>query len=81
MGAVEKGYGGCIIGAVKRTEISKLINIPDHYKISLIVALGKPKEEVVIDQVKENDIKYWRDENQVHHVPKRSLDSLIIPIE
>lgn len=81
LGAVEKGYGGCIIGAVKRTEISKLINIPDNYKISLIVALGKPKEEVVIDQVKENDIKYWRDENQVHHVPKRSLDSLIIPIE
>ena len=80
LGAVEKGYGGCIFGAVKRAELSKEIKIPDYYKISLIIALGKPKETVVIDQVKENEVKYWRDENQVHHVPKRSLDSIVIPM-
>ena len=58
--------------------LSKYLNIPDHLKISLVIALGKPKEKVVIDELKNNDVKYWRDENGVHHVPKRNLDDLII---
>jgi len=81
LGAVEKGIGGCIIGSIKRKELSQKISIPEGYKLSLIIALGKPKEEVVIDEVKEDNIKYWRDEKQVHHVPKRSLESLIISID
>jgi len=51
---------------------------PDHYKIIQVLALGKPAEEVVIDEVVDGDIKYWRDENEIHHVPKRSLQELII---
>ena len=78
LGAVEKELGGCIIGSVKRIALSKYLNIPDHLKISLVIALGKPKEKVVIDELKNNDVKYWRDENGVHHVPKRNLDDLII---
>lgn len=81
LGAVEKGLGGCIIGSIKRKELSQKLNIPEGYKLSLIIALGKPKEEVVIDEIKEDNIKYWRDEKQVHHVPKRSLASLIFPID
>jgi hypothetical protein len=45
----------------------------------LVLALGEPAEEVVIDEVGEDgDIKYWRDDEGVHHVPKRSLDELIV---
>lgn len=80
LGAAEKGLGGCIIASIKRNELSKEIKVPEGYKLLLIIALGKPKEEVVIDLVKEDDIKYWRDDQQVHHVPKRSLASLILPI-
>ncbi len=80
LGAVEKGYGGCIFGSIKRIPLSKEINIPEDYKITLILALGKAKEEVCIDTVKNGDIKYWRDEKGVHHVPKRNLDDLIIEL-
>ncbi len=81
LGAVEKGLGGCIIASIKRNELSKEIMVPEGYKLLLIIALGKPKEEVMIDEVKEDDIKYWRDDQQIHHVPKRNLESLILPID
>ena len=79
LGAVEKGLGGCIIGTVKREELRNALDIPSRYEILIVLALGKPKETVVIEQVgSAGDIKYWRDNQGVHHVPKRSLDSIVI---
>ena len=76
--AVESGFGGCIIGSVQREKLGRLLEIPKQYKILQVLALGKPAEEVVIDPVMEGDIKYWRDRQGVHHVPKRSLEELIL---
>ncbi len=78
LGAVEKGLGGCIIGAVKKEKLREILHLPDYYRIQYVIALGKPIETVVIDRIENNDIKYWRDEKQIHHVPKRDLDDLII---
>jgi nitroreductase len=79
LGAVEKGLGGCFIGSVQRQELSQALNIPERYEILLVLALGMPKEEVVIDDLgDDNSVKYWRDEAQVHHVPKRALNDLIV---
>jgi len=79
LAAAEKGLGGCMIYTVKRKELSELLNLPDNLEVVLVLAIGKPNEEVVIDQVSSNgSIKYWRDENQVHHVPKRSLKDIVI---
>jgi nitroreductase len=79
LGATEKGLGGCMIGSIHREELKKTLNIPSQYEILLIVAIGKPKEKVVIDKLKSpEDIQYWRDKNQIHHVPKRSLTDIII---
>ncbi len=79
LGAVERGLGGCIIGSVQRDRLRQILAIPDRYEILVVVTLGKPKETVVIDSVgPDGDIKYWRDADGVHHVPKRSLDELII---
>lgn len=75
--AVELGYGGCIIGAVKREELSNILQLPDHLKIINVIALGVPKEKVVVDDMKEGDYKYWREPDGTHHVPKRTLDELI----
>ena len=78
LGATNKGFGGCMIASINREKLKSLITFPENMEPLIVVALGKPKEEIIIDPVKNGDIKYWRDENLVHHVPKRSLDELII---
>lgn len=78
LGAVEKGLGGCMLGAVDRDKLAGVLDIGDEYEILLVVALGYPVETVVIEEARNGDIKYWRSEDGVHHVPKRSLDELII---
>jgi nitroreductase len=79
LGAVEKGLGGCMIGSVRNPELAHSLGIPDTYEILLVIALGKPKETVVIEPLgPDGDIKYWRDMQSVHHVPKRALDDIII---
>ena len=79
LGAREKGLGGCMIGAINRKELRDLLKIPAELKILLVVAIGEPKERVVIEEVgKDNNIRYWRDQKGVHHVPKRKLSDIII---
>ncbi len=80
LGAVEKRLGGCMLASVdRRDELMTELGLPDNLLILLVIALGKPKETVVIDPLPgDGDIKYWRDAEGVHHVPKRSLDELIV---
>ncbi|MBF0542176.1 MAG: nitroreductase family protein [Nitrospirae bacterium] len=79
LGVREKGYGGCIIASVMRDQLRKNLSIPERYDILLVLALGKPKEKVVITEIPPSgDIKYWRDEDGVHYVPKRRLEDIII---
>jgi nitroreductase len=79
LGAVERGLGGCIVATIRRSELCAELNIPDHYEVLLVLALGKPVEQVVIEPLgADGDVRYWRDERQVHHVPKRALDDIII---
>ncbi|MCD4703613.1 MAG: hypothetical protein K8R64_04880 [Methanosarcinaceae archaeon] len=44
----------------------------------LVLAMGIPDEDILIDTVVNEDIRYWRDEHDVHHVPKRRLDDICI---
>jgi nitroreductase len=79
LGAVEKGLGGCIIGSIQREALRTLLGIETRYEILLALALGRPKEQVVLEDLPEDgDVRYWRDANGIHHVPKRSLEDLII---
>ena len=79
LGAIEKGLGGCIIASVQRDGLRQALEIPPRYDILLVLALGKPKETVVIENVGlTGDIKYWRDSEGTHHVPKRLLDDIVI---
>ncbi len=79
LGAAEKGLGGCIIGSINKPKLRQALKIPEHYEILLVLALGKPKDEVRIEPLKpDGDIKYWRDSKGVHHVPKRALDDIIL---
>lgn len=81
LGAVEKGLGGCILASIKRDQLRDSLDIDSRYEILLILALGKPREKVIIEDVEEDgDIKYWRDKQGVHHVPKRRLEDLIVKL-
>jgi nitroreductase len=79
LGATEVGLGGCMIRNIRREQLRADLSIPDRYDILLVLALGKPKETVVIDSVgADGSTRYWRDAQGVHHVPKRPLDEVII---
>lgn len=79
LGAREKGLGGCMIGSIRRGELRLALALDLRYEITLVLALGWPKEQVVIEPLGQGgDVRYWRDAQGVHHVPKRSLDELIL---
>jgi nitroreductase len=78
LSATDAGFGGCMIGTINKNGLSDALGISKRYEIYLVVALGKPKEIVEVDPVVNNDIKYYRDLNGVHHVPKRALDVIIL---
>jgi nitroreductase len=81
LGATEAGLGGCIIATIRKEKLRQALRIPDRYEILLVLALGKPKENVVIEAVgPDGVIRYWRDEQGTHHVPKRSLDEIILDL-
>jgi len=78
LGAMEQGIGACRIGAFS-PKLASIFDMPANLELSLVIALGYPKETVVIEGVSESgDIKYWRDQSSTHHVPKRSLDDLLV---
>lgn len=72
--AWEEGIGACIMGAIEREKISKIFNLPSHYYLDLVIALGYLAEKPVIE---EKYGHYWRDEKGILHVPKRSLKEIL----
>ena len=79
LGATEKGLGGCMLANVRKESLREALRISERYEILLVLALGKPKEKVVIETVgPDGDTRYWRDSEEVHHVPKRHLDDIIV---
>jgi nitroreductase len=79
LGAREKGLGGCMIGSIQRDRLGELLKIAEKLEILLVIALGRPKEQVVLEETPPGgSIKYWRDAGEVHHVPKRRLEDIIL---
>ena len=80
LGAMEKGIGGCRIGAYS-PKLADIFRLEEHQELSLVLALGYPAEQVVIETCSEGDIKYWRDELGLHHVPKRELSEILATVD
>ncbi len=79
LAAAEQGLGGCMIGSIDRDGLRQSLAIAEHFDILLVVALGKPKEKVVLHLGQRPEpTPYWRDADGVHHVPKRPLDELLL---
>ncbi|HBN85466.1 MAG TPA: nitroreductase [Clostridiales bacterium] len=77
LAAWEEGIGSCWIGSLKRDNLVNVLGIDERYVIDTVIAFGYSDEQVVSEDAK-GDIKYYRDENMVHHVPKRTLAELIL---
>lgn len=79
--AAEKDYATCIIAALDKNRLVETLNLDtERFDIVHVVALGSPVETVVIEELQDNEIKYWRDSEGVHHVPKRATKSLILKV-
>lgn len=79
LGAVERGLGGCIIGAVDKGRIREAFGIAEELELQYVIAIGKPDQTVVMDEIKlGEDTKYWVDGDGKHHVPKIRLDDIIL---
>jgi nitroreductase len=81
LAAVERGFGGCMVGSIERDAIRADFKVPDKFDILLVVALGVPAEKCVLEEVKPGgSTAYYRDAQGVHHVPKRRLDEIIVDL-
>ncbi len=78
LSATELGLGGCMIGSFDADKISALLDLPSEQKPRLILALGKPDETVIIEDAVDGKLTYYRDENDVHHVPKLKTEDMIL---
>lgn len=78
LGAATRGLGGCIVGSVDRKGLARVLGLPAHFEILLVIALGEPAETVAIEEVTgKTGIRYWRSDDGVHHVPKRRIADLL----
>jgi nitroreductase len=77
--ATDMGLAVCMLGSINRPKLRQVLGIADPIEISVLVAIGYPGETVVIDDVEAGDeLKYYRSDDNVHHVPKLSLDSVLL---
>lgn len=79
LAATAMGYAACMIGSIERDELHRTLGLPVSLSVRLLIALGRPAERVILEDMPANgSTAYWRDANEIHHVPKRSLDDVLI---
>lgn len=78
LAAVEMGLGGCMIGNFNAGSVHDVLELPENIRPMLIVAIGKPDEEVILTDVAGGKTGYYRDAQDRHYVPKRALQEVII---
>lgn len=77
--AAEQGFGGCMMGNVDKDDLKSELGLPESCTISLVLAIGKPGEKIILEEVEKGEsVMYYRDDNNVHHVPKRKLKDIIL---
>ena len=78
LAAASADISGCMIGAFNPDKLSEALNLSSNLRPVLILALGKRDEKVEIVEAKDGKTTYYRDENDIHYVPKRSLAEELI---
>lgn len=83
MGTATYGIGGCIIKSFNVSDLHQILNLPEYIIPRYVLALGYPAEKIKLETMSgesDADFRYYRTEDNVHHVPKRPLDELIITV-
>ena len=81
LAATSVGLGGIMIGNFSPAKLSAALALPQHLVPMLIVAIGKPDESVVLTEAAAGEsLGYYRDENDVHYVPKRRLEDVVVDL-
>lgn len=76
--AIDMGLGGCMLASIDRPALLEALDIDgEQWAVPLVIALGEPCEQVRIVPVTDGNIKYYRDGNGVHYVPKRTPKELL----
>jgi len=78
--ATSKGLGACWIGSVDRDRVRHILGIPEEFSIHSIVAVGHPAQESVWEEKNSESIKYYLDDENKLHVPKRRMGEILVPI-
>jgi len=76
LGAVGKGFGTCLLGALDEEPLEDILGIPDTRKLDLAVAIGYPAQEITVE-AGQDEIDYWLDEAGTLHVPKRPAEKIV----
>lgn len=76
LSSTEEGFGGCIMLSFKRGELKKILSMPEDLEPVLVLALGRPIEDIRLVDAVQGNTTYYRDEQQVHYVPKRKLEDI-----
>lgn len=77
LAATEKGLGCCMIGAYSAAGVKEVMQLPENLVPVLVIALGKPDEKIILTDAVDGDTTYYRDEDNIHYVPKRKLKDII----
>ena len=79
LAATEKGLGGGMIGSFEKNALKKALSLPEQIEPMMVLAIGKPDETVLLTEVGPGgSTDYYRDENDVHFVPKRALKDILL---
>lgn len=79
LAAAEMGLNGCMIGSFAAGELREKLGLPEAIKPQLLLALGEGTDRIVMTDVGEDgSTTYYRDAEDIHYVPKRTLEQLIL---
>ncbi len=79
LAAAEMGLNGCMIGSFAAGELREKLGLPEAIKPQLLLALGEGTDRIVMTDVGEDgSTTYYRDAGDIHYVPKRTLEQLIL---
>lgn len=79
LGLAEAGLGACMIGSINAKRVHEIVGFPENVKVLQVMAVGYPGETVVLEDLPEgSETTYYRDAQDHHHVPKRTLDEILL---